>query len=214
MQDIFSSIERVDESGKVRGAFRPTGLRPNSPNGWRRRSALGSRSIRIEGRGLSRVSLYVPSPAGAHCFRGGRHLASLRSPWVVESTQRPRPSIKERLANERKAPELAGRGTGVVRDQQLSRIPALDTMLRRSARVSELQDMLAQGGMTCGPETSSRSPLYPGSSGICAFVLSSRAEVGWIAVLIGTVLPYAYASVRRNRASKSSKSSFPKPSTR
>jgi tight adherence protein B len=45
--------------------------------------------------------------------------------------------------------------------------------------------------------------------GFAAFVLSSRAEVGWVAVLIGTVLPYAYASVRRNRRFEKFEELFP-----
>ena len=44
--------------------------------------------------------------------------------------------IKERLANERKAPELAAEEElALLRDEQLSQIPALDTLLRRSSRV-------------------------------------------------------------------------------
>src|SRR5262249_47015414 len=56
--------------------------------------------------------------------------------------------IKERLANERKAPELAAEEElALLRDEQLSKIPALDTLLRRSARVSALQKMLSQAGL-------------------------------------------------------------------
>src|ERR1700675_2766535 len=57
--------------------------------------------------------------------------------------------IKERLANERKAPELAAEEElALLRDEQLSQIPALDNLLRRSTRVSDIQKMLAQGGMS------------------------------------------------------------------
>ena len=57
--------------------------------------------------------------------------------------------IKERLANERKAPELAAEEElALLRDEQLSQIPALDTLLRRSARVTDIQKMLAQAGMS------------------------------------------------------------------
>src|ERR1039458_4301687 len=56
--------------------------------------------------------------------------------------------IKERLANERKAPELAAEEElALLRDEQLSQIPALDNLLRRSARVTDIQKMLAQAGM-------------------------------------------------------------------
>ncbi len=57
--------------------------------------------------------------------------------------------IKERLANERKAPELAAEEElALLRDEQLSQIPALDTLLRRSSRVTEIQKMLSQGGLS------------------------------------------------------------------
>src|ERR1700687_4469056 len=57
--------------------------------------------------------------------------------------------IKERLANERKAPERdPEEELALLRDEQLSQIPALDMMLRRSARVTEIQRMLEQGGLS------------------------------------------------------------------
>src|SRR5881227_981690 len=63
--------------------------------------------------------------------------------------------IKERLANEQKAPERSpDEELALLRDEQLSDIPVLDSILRRSARVSELQTMLAQGGsIVCNSET-------------------------------------------------------------
>lgn len=109
--------------------------------------------------------------------------------------------IKERLANERKSPERSpDEELALVRDEQLSQIPALDSLLRRSARVSELQTMLAQGGVG----------LRAGNFlGICtisaiglalvAYVVTGLPQVGWVALLVGAVLPYAYASVQRRR---------------
>ena len=56
--------------------------------------------------------------------------------------------IRERLADERKTPERnPEEELALLRDEQLSRIPALDTLLRRSERVSNIQKMLAQAGM-------------------------------------------------------------------
>ena len=57
--------------------------------------------------------------------------------------------LRERLAEERKAPERTPEEElALMRDEQLSNIPALDNLLRRSPRVSEIQRMLAQAGMT------------------------------------------------------------------
>jgi tight adherence protein B len=119
--------------------------------------------------------------------------------------------IKERLANEQKAPERsADEELALLRDEQLSDIPVLDSILRRSSRVSELQSMLAQGGLDlragnfigiCG--------LSGVVVGLVAYVLCSRAEVAWVAVLVGAILPYAYASIRRNRRFEKFEELFP-----
>ncbi len=56
--------------------------------------------------------------------------------------------IRERLATVQKAPERdPNEELALLRDEQLSKIPALDTLLRRSARVSAIQDALLQAGM-------------------------------------------------------------------
>ena len=119
--------------------------------------------------------------------------------------------IKERLANERKAPERPPEDElALLRDEQLSKIPALDTLLRRSARVSDLQKMLAQGGLQM------RAGNFLGLSAaigvvatVAAYNFSHRVEVAWVAFLIGAVVPYTYASVRRNRRFEKFEELFP-----
>jgi tight adherence protein B len=119
--------------------------------------------------------------------------------------------IKERLANERKAPERAPEEElALLRDEQLSKIPALDTLLRRSTRVTNIQKMLAQGGL------SMRAGNFLGFSAlagvvatIAAYVLSKRVEVAWVALLLGFLLPYSYASFRRNQRFEKFEELFP-----
>jgi len=119
--------------------------------------------------------------------------------------------IKGRLANERKAPERAPEEElALLRDEQLSKIPALDTLLRRSTRVANIQKMLAQGGM------SMRAGNFLGFSAlagvvatIAAYVLSKRVEVAWVALLVGFLLPYSYASFRRNQRFEKFEELFP-----
>src|ERR1700683_583398 len=119
--------------------------------------------------------------------------------------------IKGRLANERKAPERAPEEElALLRDEQLSKIPALDTLLRRSTRVAGIQKMLAQGGM------STRAGNFLGFSAlagvvatIAAYVLSKRVEVAWVAWLVGFLLPYSYASFRRNKRFEKFEELFP-----
>lgn len=119
--------------------------------------------------------------------------------------------IKDRLANERKAPERAPEDElALLRDEQLSEIPALDTLLRRSSRVSDLQKMLAQGGLDIrAGNFLALSALAGIVAAVIGYTLTHRVEVGWVAVLIGAVLPYTYASIRRNQRFEKFEELFP-----
>jgi len=119
--------------------------------------------------------------------------------------------IKERLAEERTGPERsAEQELALVRDEQLSEIPALDALLRRSPRVSALQKTLAQAGLT------TRAGNFLGLCVACgiaatifAFLLSKRIEVAWVAMVVGFLLPYSYASFRRNKRFEKFEELFP-----
>jgi tight adherence protein B len=119
--------------------------------------------------------------------------------------------IKERLSNERKAPELAAEEElALLRDEQLSKIPVLDTLLRRSARVSDLQKMLSQAGMDMRAGNFLGLSVVVGiAAAIAAYVFSKRVEVAWIALLVGFILPYSYASFRRNKRFEKFEELFP-----
>jgi len=119
--------------------------------------------------------------------------------------------IKERLANERKAPELApDEELALLRDEQLSQIPALDQLLRRSARVTDIQKMLAQAGMSIrAGNFLGLSALAGVAATFVAYGLSKRMEVAWVAMLVGFVLPYSYASYRRNKRFEQFEALFP-----
>jgi tight adherence protein B len=119
--------------------------------------------------------------------------------------------IKERLASERKAPELAAaEELALLRDEQLSEIPAIDALLRRSARVTDIQKMLAQAGMSIrAGNFLGLSALAGVAATFLAYAFSKRAEVAWVAMLIGFVLPYSYASYRRNKRFEKFEELFP-----
>jgi tight adherence protein B len=109
--------------------------------------------------------------------------------------------IKERLAEERKGPERAAdEDLALVRDEQLSQIPALDSLLRSSAQVSAVQKTLAQAGI---PMRAGNFIALSGLAGIgatiVAYVLSKRVEIAWVAMLVGFLLPYSYASFKRTK---------------
>src|SRR5579864_2605797 len=96
--------------------------------------------------------------------------------------------IKDRLSTVQKAPERAPEEElALLRDEQLSQIPVLDAFLRRSQRVSAIQIMLAQAGMTL------RAGNFLGLSIVAAIVAASVAfvltrnnpAVAWAGLVIG-----------------------------
>jgi tight adherence protein B len=119
--------------------------------------------------------------------------------------------IKERLADESRAPERVDEDQpALVRDEQLSNIPALDAILRRSARVSAIQKMLLQAGIEL------RAGNFLGicaAAGIVAAVIgynvSGRVEFAWVALLVGFLLPYSYASYKRTKRFEKFEELFP-----
>jgi len=119
--------------------------------------------------------------------------------------------IKERLANERKAPERAPEEElALLRDEQLSDIPAIDNLLRRSQRVSDLQKLLAQAGMSMrAGNFLGISALAGVAATIIAYGVGKRVEFAWIALLVGFIVPYSYASIRRNRRFEKFEELFP-----
>jgi len=131
--------------------------------------------------------------------------------WLFDRRNSRARIIKDRLAAERKAPERAPEEElALLRDEQLSQIPALDSFLRRSTRVSDLQKMLAQADMSLRVSNFlGISALTGVAATIIAYVLSKRVEVAWIALLVGFVLPYSYASMRRNKRFEKFEELFP-----
>ncbi len=118
--------------------------------------------------------------------------------------------LLERLATVQKpaaepAPDLA-----LLRDEVLSRIPAFDTWLRRSERVSLLQKMLAQGNvdvragnflMLCA--------LSALAFAVIAFFAGGNLMFGWAGALLGFFIPYAYASHMRTKRFQKFEEKFP-----
>ena len=119
--------------------------------------------------------------------------------------------IKERLAQESKAPERSAQEElAVVRDEQLSDIPALDALLRRSQRVSAVQKMLQQAGLTMrAGDFLGLCSLAGIVVAVLAYVLSRKVEIAWVCLVVGFLLPYSYASFRRNKRFEKFEELFP-----
>jgi len=120
--------------------------------------------------------------------------------------------IKERLATVQKEPEHAPEAElELLRDEQLSLIPALDSLLRRSERVSAIQKTLDQAGMQM------RAGNFLGicvAAGIVSAILvlvflKSNPALIWFALIVGTMLPYSYISFQRNKRFEKFEELFP-----
>jgi len=125
--------------------------------------------------------------------------------------------IRERLANVDKAVEPStGEELALLRDEMLSRIPAFDSLLRRSVKVSNLQTMLEQGGL--GIRAGNILILCMISAivvGGLALILTSSlagrqsALFVFMGIVFGGILPYSYASYMRGRRFRKFEELFP-----
>ena len=118
--------------------------------------------------------------------------------------------LRDRLSNVQGPAEQALPDVALLRDEVLSRIPAFDTFLRRSERVSALQKVLAQGNVDV------RAGNFLMLCGISAVVFAIVASVAggnllfaWAGALLGFFLPYAYAGHMRTKRFAKFEEKFP-----
>ena len=119
-------------------------------------------------------------------------------------------TLRDRLANVDKTADRAPLELALLRDEMLSRIPAFDTLLRRSERVSLLQKMLAQGNVDI--RAGNFLMLCAVASlilGAIAFIAGRNLIFGWAGALLGFFVPYAYASHMRSRRFQKFEEKFP-----
>ncbi len=119
--------------------------------------------------------------------------------------------IRERLASQRKAPERAPEEElALLRDEQLSQIPAIDALLRRSERVSAVQKVLSQAGMEIRAGNFLGFCALSGvAAAIIGYWLGKRVEIAWVCLLVGFILPYSYAAFKRNKRFEKFEELFP-----
>jgi tight adherence protein B len=119
--------------------------------------------------------------------------------------------IKDRLATVQKAPEHEpDEELALLRDEQLSKIPALDILLRRSSRVSAIQEALLQAGMRFRAGNFLMLCVFCGAvAGLAAVVYTKNPAIAWAALVIGAVLPYSVVSYRRQKRFEKFEELFP-----
>ena len=119
--------------------------------------------------------------------------------------------IRDRLATVQKAPEREpDEELALLRDEQLSEIPAFDSLLRRSARVSAMQEALLQAGMKLRAGNFLVLCVVSGVvAGAAALIWSHNPAIAWAALLLGAFLPYAVVSYRRQKRFEKIEELFP-----
>jgi tight adherence protein B len=124
--------------------------------------------------------------------------------------------LRERLATVQESAHQPNEELALVRDEMLSKIPALDHLLRRSARISNLQPFLEQANLKIRAGNIIVLCLVSaGILGAVGFVLAGSlppkqallfAAVG---VVLGGFFPYSYASYRRTKRFQKFEELFP-----
>ncbi len=119
--------------------------------------------------------------------------------------------IRDRLAAVQKAPEREpDEELALLRDEQLSKFPVLDGLLRRSAKVSAMQEALLQAGMKLRAGNFLALCLLCGVvAGVFALIGTANPAVAWAALLIGAFMPYAVVSYRRQKRFEKIEELFP-----
>jgi tight adherence protein B len=89
----------------------------------------------------------------------------------------------------------------LLRDEMLSEIPALDSLLRRSERVSALQKMLSQADLKIRAGNYLLLCIASGAliAGIVYVAANKNPIFAWVGLLLGFFFPYSYASYCRTK---------------
>lgn len=125
--------------------------------------------------------------------------------------------LRERLTKIEKGPEQEPDVTlALVRDEALSQIPALDSLLRRSAKISNLQPFLEQAGLRIrAGNIVILCAISAVAVGFVAYVATSSLVANqslfliFVATLVGGILPYSFASYKRGKRFQKFEEMFP-----
>jgi tight adherence protein B len=117
--------------------------------------------------------------------------------------------LRDRLSATQK-PTEAPVDVALLRDEMMSRIPAFDTLLRRSERISALQEMLSQGAVNVRAGNFLIFCLLAAVVfGVAFMVAGGSVLFGWAGLVLGFFIPYAYASHRRAKRFQRFEEKFP-----
>lgn len=119
--------------------------------------------------------------------------------------------LRERLATVHQAAERKPtEELALLRDELLSEIPALDRMLQRSARVTRLRRLLQQADMKMRAGNFLLLCVVSACLfGMLLLLLSKVVLFAWVGAAGGLMLPFVYASFRRQKRFQKFEELFP-----
>jgi tight adherence protein B len=119
--------------------------------------------------------------------------------------------LRERLSTVQKTPERdAGQELAILRDEVMSKIPALDNLLRRSPQIAGLQTLLEQADVKSRAGNVLLLCVLSGA-GLALIVLlfTGFPQFAWLALILGAFLPYSYANYKRSKRFSKFEEIFP-----
>ena len=119
--------------------------------------------------------------------------------------------LRERLSTVQKTPERdAGQELALLRDEVMSKIPALDNLLRRSPRSPAFRRLLEQADVKSRAGNVILLCVLSGA-GLALIVLlfTGFPQFAWLALILGAFLPYSYANYKRSKRFSKFEEIFP-----
>jgi tight adherence protein B len=119
--------------------------------------------------------------------------------------------LRERLSTVQKTPERdAGQELALLRDEVMSKIPALDNLLRRSPQIAGLQTLLEQADVKSRAGNVLLLCVLSGAGlALVVLLFTGFPQFAWLALILGAFLPYSYANYKRSKRFSKFEEIFP-----
>ncbi len=119
--------------------------------------------------------------------------------------------LRERLSTVQKTAERdPSQELALLRDEVMSKIPALDNLLRRSASISNFQTMLEQADVKSRAGNVLLLCVLSGVGlGLIVLLFTGFPQFAWLGLVLGAFLPYAYANYKRTKRFQKFEEIFP-----
>src|SRR3954454_12692839 len=186
------------------------GRNPGLQNVWQLRDSRCGRNSSNRGGRFSREMLLIPATLFVTVS-----VAAFSFLIVLDQRSARARLIRQRVTSAQ-SPGASSEAMALLRDEMLSRIPAFDMLLRRSERVSRLQSLLDQAGLSMRAGNvliySVMSMLAFGALGYLltdTFPFHQNLMFTAAAGALGAIVPYSYASRQRNRRFQKFEEEFP-----